>query len=278
MPNLPDTIIDFHVHLFPDRLFDAIWNVFAADYKWDIRYKFYCRECVDFLQKNNVSPIVYSNYAHKRGIAEGLNQWNLNTLDEFPDLYCFAAFHPDDDNAMAIAENVLAHPRVLGFKLQLLVQNFYPFDERLFPLYDLVMEKGRRILFHAGTGPIGNQYVGIDNFQKMLDRYPDLPANVAHMGAMEYKAFMDLLDHHPNLYLDTAFTFFKSVDMRFDLDSSYLEQYKDRIVYGSDFPNLTFPREEEIDSLLEMNLSSEFYRKVFCDNGRKLINMHSGNH
>ncbi len=276
MNRLPEKIIDFHVHLFPDRLIDAIWNVFSTRYKWDVLYKLYYKDCVDFLNKRNVTPVVYSNYAHKKGIAEGLNQWNIKILDEFPDLYCFAAFHPDDDNGMEIAKNILSHPKVLGFKLQLLVQNFYPYDERLFPLYDLVMEKGKRILFHTGTGPIGNQYVGIKNFKKMLKKYPDIPANIAHMGALEYKEFMGLLNDHENLYFDTAFTFFKNTDLGFNLDSSYLELNKGRILYGSDFPNLIFPREEEINTLLELGLSDEFYQKIFFDNGMKLIDKHSG--
>jgi uncharacterized protein len=275
MNMLPDKIIDFHVHLFPDKLIEAIWDAFSNDYQWDVLYRMYYRESVEFLNKNNVTPIVYSNYAHKKGIAEGLNKWNVKVLDKIPNLYCFAAIHPDDDNYMEVAKNIISHPKVLGFKLQLLVQNFYPYDERLFPLYDLVMEKEKRILFHAGTGPVGNQYVGIKNFKKVLEKYPDIPANIAHMGALEYKEFMGLLEEHKNIYFDTSFTFFRSIDMGFDLDHSYLEQNKDRILYGSDFPNLIFPREEEINTLIELGLSNEFYQKVFFDNGMELIKRHS---
>lgn len=275
LKNVPDKIIDFHVHLFPDKLFDAIWRSFSNDYKWDVMYQFYYRECVSYLKRKNVSPIVYSNYAHKKGVAEGLNQWNMKVLDAYPDLYCFAAFHPDDDDYMAKAETILSHPQVIGFKLQLLVQNFYPHDERLFPLYELVMQKGKRILFHTGTGPVGNKYTGIQNFKKVLKRYPDIPANIAHMGALEFEAFMDLLAAHKNLYFDTSFTFFKQADMGFNLGPETLEENKDRIVYGSDFPNLIYPRAEEIESLLEMGLSDEFYQKVFFQNGMKLIEMHT---
>ena len=273
--NIPPQIIDFHAHLFPDKLFDAIWKTFASSYGWDVIYKLYYRDCVAFLHGKDVSPIVYSNYAHKKGIAEGLNQWNHKVLDEFPDLYCFAAFHPDDDDCMALAEAALSHPRVLGFKLQLLVQNFYPYDERLFPLYETVMQRGKRILFHTGSGPVGNVYTGVENFKKVLDRYPDIPANIAHMGALEFEAFMDLLALHKNLYFDTSFTFFKQVDMQFTLGPRALEENKDRILYGSDFPNLIFPWEEELETLSGMGLSEEFYRKVFFENGMKLIEMHS---
>ncbi len=39
-------------------------------------------------------------------------------------IYCFAAYHPDDDHALEMAERLLENPKILGFKLQLLVQKF----------------------------------------------------------------------------------------------------------------------------------------------------------
>jgi uncharacterized protein len=270
---LPARIIDFHVHLFPDRMLDAIRKYFSSGYKWDVIYRMYADECISYLQERGVERIVYSNYAHRAGVAGELNSWNLEMLDRHPDLYCFAAFHPDDADAMAIAERALSHPRVIGFKLQLLVQCFYPHDERLFPLYDLVMERGKRILFHVGTGPVGNEFVGLTQFRKLIDRYPDLPANIAHMGAYEYRGFMDLLDEHPALFMDTSFSFFKEFQGKggFDLGGEVLEQYRERILYGSDFPNLILPRESELETLLSYGLSREFYERIFYRNGADLI-------
>lgn len=271
MQNLPDKIVDFHVHLFPDKMFDAIWKYFASTYGFNILHEIYYRECIDYLHKKDVEYIVYSNYAHKKGIAKGLNEWNLKVLKEYPDLYCFAAYHPDDDDALAMARDLLDHPRVMGVKLQLLVQRFYPHDERLFPLYEMVMERGKRILFHVGNGPVGNRYVGIKNFRKLLERYPDLPANVAHMGALEYGEFIGLLDHHPNIYFDTTWAFLPKLGLMFDQKAEVLEDHQDRIVYGSDFPNLIYPREEEIACLKGFDLSGDFYQKVFRDNGLQLL-------
>ncbi len=59
--------------------------------------------------------------------------------------------------------------------------------------------------------------------------------------------------------------------MRFDLGNEVLERYRERIVYGSDFPNIIFPREDEIDCLLGLDLSQEFYDTVFHENGMRLI-------
>lgn len=267
-------MIDFHVHLFPDKMSDAIWDFFVKEYRLNILYKFYDRECLQYLRERGVEKIVYSNYAHREGVARGLNAWNREILDKDPDLYCFAAYHPGDADALSYAESILNHPRVLGVKLHLHVQCLFPHDKRLFPLYELVADRKKRILFHVGNGPLGNEFVGLKQFQKLLGRYPDMQANIAHMGAFEYRGFMDLLDEHPGLYLDTAFAFFKEQQGKgaFDLGGEPLEKYKDRILYGSDFPNLILPRESEIETLSGYNLSQEFYDKVFFENGMDLIN------
>jgi len=272
---LPDKIIDFHVHLFPDNLFDAIWAFFKKTYGMEVTYRLYASQCIEYLRNHNVGEIVYSNYAHKKGVAALLNNFNRELLKETYDVYCFAAFHPDDENALEMARDIISHPKVLGFKLQLLVQKFYPDDERLYGLYEMVMEKNKRILFHAGTGPVGNEFVGIDNFKKLLRRYPDLPANIAHMGALEFTEFFDLLGDHEQLYFDTAFCFLPGAAQMYNLGSDLLEQYKHRLLYGSDFPNIFFPREEEIHCLSRMDLSKEFYERVFHSNGRHLIRQHS---
>jgi uncharacterized protein len=271
MALLPEKIIDFHVHLFPDKLFDAIWASFLKNYNWDIIHKYYYAECIRRLRSGGVDTIVYSNYAHRAGIAEGLNRWNEKILSEYHNLYCFAAYHPDDESALEMAQRLLENPQVLGFKLQLLVQNFYPHDERLFPLYEMVIRKNKRILFHTGTGPVGNKYVGLEHFVRAMEKFPELPANVAHLGAHEYHGFLDMLDHYPAMYLDTAFCFLPEPYAGYNLSSEYLEKHKSRILYGSDFPNLITPREAEIDNLLKLNLSQDFYNKVFYDNGNALI-------
>ena len=269
---LPDPIIDFHVHLFPDGFFNAIWRYFEEHLAVNIRYKLHYRESVACLRERGVGPIVYSNYAHKKGVARVLNDWNLRVLDEIPDLYCFAAYHPDDDDAPAMAARLLDHPKILGVKLQLVVQQLSPCDSRFFPLYRMFIERKKRVLLHVGTGPVrASALVGAAHFKELLDRFPDLPANIPHMGGLEFEAFLGLLDPHPGLYLDTSYSFVPQTPYRFHLGNDCLERYKDRILYGSDFPNLIHPREDEIEHLLSLDLSEDFYAKVFRDNGGKLI-------
>jgi len=270
MKSVPPAIIDFHVHLFPDKGFDAIWHFFATRGA-EVLHHLYSMECVDYLHAHGVERIVFSNYAHKKGIAAPMNEWNLDLLGVDDQLYCFAAFHPDDDDALQYAEQMLSHPRVVGIKLHFQVQRLYPHDRRLFPMYEMVMEKRKRLLLHVGNGPSSNEFVGWEHFKPVLERYPDLPANIPHMGCYEFQRFIDLLDAHPRLYLDTAYTFWPGLPFTFNLDHGYLERYSHRILYGSDFPNIILPRMGEIDHLLSFDLPQTFYDRVFYANGLKLL-------
>jgi len=53
--------------------------------------------------------------------------------------------------------------------------------------------------------------------------------------------------------------------------NDFLEKHQDRILYGSDFPNVLFPREIEIETLLSLDLSQSFYNKIFRENGAKIM-------
>jgi uncharacterized protein len=268
---LPDEMIDFHVHLFPDNIFNALWRTFDKLYGIRPLYQYYYGQCIEYLKTHGINYIIYSNYAHKKGIAQWLNTWNISILNQFENLYCFAAYHPDDENSLDYAEEILSHERVVGIKMHYMVQQIYPDDKRLFLLYEMVIRKKKRLLLHVGTGPVGNEFVGYSHFSEVMKRYPDLPANIAHMGGLEYGEFIRLLDIYPNLYFDTSFSFWPQTSWCFNLDAGVLENYRDRIVYGSDFPNVFLPREDEINYLLGLNLSREFYQNVFWANGIKLL-------
>ncbi len=267
---LPRPLVDFHVHLFPDKLFDAIWRQFVADYGWKVLHQLYWRESLAYLKERGVGRVVYSNYAHRKGIARGLNDWNLQVLAETPDLFCFAAYHPDDEDGLAMAEALLEHPRILGIKLQLLVQRFAPDDARLFPLYELVMAKGKRLLLHVGTGPVGNEFVGVAPFRRLLARYPELPAIVAHMGALEYGAFGELMDDHPGLLMDTAFAYLPRLGTLCDLEPHSWNATGGGSSTDRTSPTSSSPGRRRSTPCSALNLSQEFTDAVFRDNGLRL--------
>ena len=67
-------VIDAHVHLFPDWLFEPIWQWFDA-FGWPVRYKLGAERIVEFLTERGVDRIVGLHYAHKPGVAADLNKY-----------------------------------------------------------------------------------------------------------------------------------------------------------------------------------------------------------
>ncbi len=64
-------IIDLHVHVFPDRMFEAVWKRFKS-VGWGFQ-----REYIDQISKtliaHGVVRAVGLSYAHKVGVAKPLN-------------------------------------------------------------------------------------------------------------------------------------------------------------------------------------------------------------
>jgi hypothetical protein len=275
--------IDSHVHLFPPEIFKAIWRFFERRDDegkirgWPVEYKYPTEELISTLKKHNVQYFTTYNYAHKKGVAEYINDWirefALNNKNSIP----FGCVWPEDNNRVDYIQKIFDTYNFQGIKIQPLVQKFYPFDERMDEIYKLIIDRGKWLNIHAGTAPYRNKYVGFDNFQKFIEKYPNINVIVAHMGAFEYQKFLKLLDIYDNLYLDTTMIFIP--DNIFPERKSrqptpeQLISYENKILFGSDFPNIPYKYNYSTQGLLEFDLSHDFYEKIFFSNAKRIFNM-----
>ncbi|MHA2394005.1 MAG: amidohydrolase family protein [Promethearchaeota archaeon] len=275
--------IDAHSHFFPPQIFKAIWNFFERTNEngdiqgWSINYKLSTEEMVRFLEVQNVKAFTTYNYAHKKGVAYFINEWVNDFCDKHSKAIPFGCAWPEDNDRLDYVRKIIEEYQFLGIKIQPLVQNFYPDDKRMYSIYDLILDHGKWICFHAGTAPYRNKYVGYKNFIKFLEKYPDINVIVSHMGAFEYRKFLRLLDHHENMYLDTTMIFIP--DNIFPERKSKqpkqedLISYQDRILFGSDFPNIPYDYKLSTEGLLALNLPRSFYENVFFNNAKRIFNI-----
>ncbi|MFW9825258.1 MAG: amidohydrolase family protein [Candidatus Thorarchaeota archaeon] len=275
--------IDAHSHFFPPQIFKSIWTYFErTDEKgniqgWPINYKLSTEELVNFLEGQNVMAFTTYNYAHKKGVADFINEWVRNFHNKHKNAIPFGCVWPDDENRVDYIRKIIIEYDFYGIKIQPLVQEFYPNDERMYGVYDLILDTGKWICFHAGTAPYRNKYVGYKNFIKFLEKYPDINAIIAHMGAFEYRKFLGLLDQHENLYLDTTMIFIpnnifperKSKQPK----PEELISYQDRILFGSDFPNIPYDYQLSTKGLLALDLPRNFYENIFFKNAQRIFNI-----
>ena len=275
--------IDAHSHFFPPQIFNAIWSYFEQTDDngntkgWPINYKLPTEELVRFLESQNVKAYTTYNYAHKEGVAEFINEWVKEFCTTHKNAIPFGCVWPDDKNRTEYIRRIIEDYNFFGIKIQPLVQEFYPDDKRMYEVYNYLLDQGKWICFHAGTAPYRNKYVGYRNFIEFLDRYPDMKVLIAHMGAFEYKKFLHLLDKHENLYLDTAMIYIP--DNIFPERESKrptpedLVSYQDRILFGSDFPNIPYDYQFSTKGLLELELSRNFYQNIFFNNAKRLFSV-----
>ena len=274
--------IDIHTHLHPERLFRAIRRWFAEHSDWRFDSPTEPELVAAFLRDHGVERFVYFSYAHKAGIAREINAWLHGVRLRVPDGIPLGTIHPDDPDLMEAVDEALLGYGFHGFKFHINVQRFFPDDPRVLPVYQRLFDLDRLLLIHVGTAPWPNGFDGYPRFERVMDMFPNLKVVVAHMGSFETRRFFGLMERCPNLYLDTTMAFapirheHRKIDTRLNrisVTNDDLLRWQDRIVFGSDFPNLPYPYEEERDALWLRDLPPAVYQKIFHDNAAALLGL-----
>ena len=108
----------------------------------------------------------------------------------------------------------------------------------------------------------------------LLERHPRLVLVIAHMGMPDYGDFLDIARAHPDVHLDTtmAFTDFTEALTPFPTDRlDDLAELGDRVLFGSDFPNIPYSYEHAVRAVTDLGLGEAWARAVLHDNAARLL-------
>jgi predicted TIM-barrel fold metal-dependent hydrolase len=210
-------------------------------------------------------------YAHRAEMSRSLNHWVANVQATFaPHAIGFGTFHPDDAEALPeLVDEAFGKLGLRGAKLHPQVGRFALDDPRLDPLYARAVEYGALLLIHAGRRPEANEHVGARAFARLMRRFPRLKVVVAHSGADEFDAFFDMCGIYEGVFLDTAMVFNKFLGGPPPIQR--ILEFQDRVVYGSDYPNIPYSLESSIQSILELRLGRGLEEKLLCTNAARLL-------
>jgi predicted TIM-barrel fold metal-dependent hydrolase len=267
---------DAHTHLHPPRLFAAIRRWFDEHTHWNLRGPTEPAAIAAALRAAGVDRFAFFSYAHRPGMARDLNRWLRDAAAELPDGIPLGAVHAADDDPAAIVDEACGVFGFAGVKLHIQVQAFPADDPRILPVYERLLALDRVLVIHVGTGPHRSPVTGVARFARVLERFPALRAVICHMGAFETRLSLSLLERFPNLHLDTtmaltaASTPYTAIDPGVVRDEDLL-RHRERIVFGSDFPNLPYPYEEERRGLWARDLPLDVYRRIFYENAAALF-------
>jgi predicted TIM-barrel fold metal-dependent hydrolase len=264
------------VHLFAPPIFEAIWRWFDA-HAWSVRYRLQAQQVIDFQLSRGVDHLVALQYAHKPGMARGMNVWMAALVADQPRVTGLATVLPGEPEVAAIlAEGFAAGLR--GVKLHCHVQCFAPDDDSLGEVYEACIAADVPLVMHCGREPKSPAYdcdpheiCGASRTARVLRDFPRLKLCVPHLGADEFSAYEDLLERHEDLWLDTTMMladyFATSGAWRL------LDARPDRLLYGTDFPNLPYPWDRELHRIGAHRLDDDALAGLLHGNARRLFGL-----
>ena len=268
------TTIDLHTHLHPPRLFAAIRRWFADKSDWDLNGQpTEPPEVAAVLRAAGVERFVFFSYAHKPGIARELNAWLTATARALSGYGIpLGTVHLDDPDYRAIARAAL-DDGCAGFNVHEDVQRLLLDDPRFDPVLSEV--ELRRGLVIAHVGPIPWRYdagPGAARVERVLQRHPDLNLVVAHMGVPDTRDYVRLMERYANLYLDTTMVFARGTPVeQHGVERELLRANAERIVYGTDFPNIPYAYGAERAGVESLELGPAAEQAIFYDNAARLL-------
>ncbi len=254
-------VVDAHVHVFPGSVFSAVWSWFD-EHAWPIRYRMRTSDVLNHLLSRGVRHVIALQYAHKPGISRMLNRYMAEKCREFPgSVTGLATVFPGEKDAADILREAFDEG-LKGVKLHAHVQCFDMNGREMDPVYSLCEMEHKPMVIHAGREPKSPAYLcdphkicGAEKVEQVLQRFPGLRICVPHLGFDEISAYRRLIEEYDTLWLDTTMILadYFPVEEPVALGSYRIE----RVMYGSDFPNIPYAWDRELKRLRASGLSRD---------------------
>jgi predicted TIM-barrel fold metal-dependent hydrolase len=273
-------IVDVHVHFMPDSVQRKVWAVFdqLTNPPWPIVYRAGAGERLATLRSVGVVSHTALAYAHRPGMAAWLNEHTLALAAEHAQVLPTFTFYPEDG-----VDDYVSHALESGgscAKVHLQVGKFDANDARLDAVWARLARARVPIILHAGAvadGSGGEEWCGVRPVARLLERFPDLPLVIAHLGTPDTEDFLALAETSPTVHFDTAMV---PTDPPYltDLPARLLgriEALGDRILFGSDFPTIPHDYAAQVRGLVRLDFGDDWLRAALWHNPRRLLSLDS---
>ena len=220
-------VIDFHAHIYPDKIAEkAIFNI-GEFYKISMREK---GTVTGLLENSAIDRFVVFSAAAVSAQVKSINTYIAEVSGENEKFTGFGTLHPDMTGPEEEI-NRMIDLGLKGVKFHPDMQCFNIDDRRMMDIYAL-LSKRLPVIFH--TGDYRYDWSHPSRLANVLDNFPDLTVIAAHFGGW-------------SVY-DLALEFFKDRSCYFDISSSipYMGKRRaeeliriygaERFLFASDYP------------------------------------------
>ena len=256
-------IIDFHTHIYPDKIAIKASQSICDFYNLDYNCTGSAAELLSKGKKAGVSGFVLLPVAVRSEHVRHINEFTAYEVAEHGEFYGFGTIHADMNDILSEIDEITAIG-LKGIKIHPDTQGFAIDDKRLYPVYDYVQDK-LPIMLHCGDPRY--EYSRPEKLRRVLNDFPNLRVIGAHLGGWSM--------------FDKAFEYLKDTSCYFDFSScmmfigkketeKYIKGYgADRILFGTDFP--LWEPSVEVERFMKLDISSEEKAKIAYINAETLL-------
>jgi predicted TIM-barrel fold metal-dependent hydrolase len=160
----------------------------------------------------------------------------------------FASIDPArGEDGVRMARKLITDHGVRGFKFHPSAQRFFPGDQSVYPLYEVIAEHGLIALFHTGHTGVGAgtrggggirlKYANPMYIDDVAVDFPDMPIILAHPSFPWQDEALSVALHKPQVYIDLSGWSPKYFPPQLVQYANTL--LKEKMLFGSDFPMIT---------------------------------------
>ncbi len=261
-------ILDFHAHVFPDKVSKKASTAIGAFYNTEPKMLGDLKTLLEEGEKAQISHFLVHAVATNPKQVSNINKFLADTVkNSNGKMSGFGALHPESDDIKRDFEELLSLG-LKGVKLHPDIQGYKTDDYRMLKIYELCEENNIPVLMHCGD--YRYDLSNPNRIAPILDIYKNLILIGAHFGGYTiWEEASKKLSKYDNFFVDTSSSLF-GVDKK--SAKQMIENYgEDRVLFGTDYP-LWNPK-EELDRFLLLDLSESQKEKILWKNGAKLLNL-----
>lgn len=189
----------------------------------------------------------------------------------------FASVDPHDRKAPNVLEHAVKSLGLRGLKLHPPLQDFFPNDRAMGPVYKKAAELNIPVVFHVGSTPFGPLVKLSQANPLLIDdiaiAFPTLKIILTHLGTLWHNETFMVVEKNPNVYLDTAAYPYEIRDL---LTPKLLERVGEtKFIFGTDFPmpyeSKTHCMKDYVDGINGLSISAEAKENIFYKNFERIV-------
>ena len=267
-------LIDFHTHIFPDKIAERTLGVLKAgvlkqEKVHSISYFDGTKSgLIDAMSKSGVDISVTLPIATKPTQTESINSFANNVTDA--KIISFASLHPANDNIDKILENI-KDANFYGIKLHPEFQGFFVDSPECIKILKKAEELKLYTVFHAGAdiGLPPPVHSTPKHFKNTLEYVSGKYIIAAHLGGWRMWDDVEKYIVGTNMYFDTAFIKdYISPEQALRIIRNHNSE---KILFGSDNP-WENPK-DTLDFLNSLGLSRNELDNITYINALKILNI-----